>query len=399
MLIKYRAFSKNNEVDKGIIEVNDIDDLRILLKNRGLELIKYKEIRPKRKLFYRKLSLIELSNFSNKLSLLLKTGLSLDKSLFVIKTTIKNNELKDSIDVMIEKLNLGISFSTILREYDYLFPELFISLIKVSEKVGRLGETLDYLSLYYHKEYKLKQKLNSSMVYPMILGCMTVIIFFVLILFVIPKFESIFYSMNIQEIPLITQYIFKISKFVKKYYIYLIMGILIFYIIIRLVLMKKNSMLKDWLKVNFPIIKKINMIIIVSRFARSMSLLYSNGVPIFQAYNDSVKIINNKYLKKKMHIASEHMKRGVSITNSLRKVRIFPNLMVELLDIGEQTNSLSEILNKISDHYEHETDSLLTKITQLIEPLIIVLIALVICIVVISIFLPMFGIMNQITEV
>lgn len=399
MKVHFKGIKADKSKFQSKIEVNSIDDFKQIMNNANIKVLNYRIVKNKPKRTFKKLSKLELSNFSDKLSLLLKSGLSLDKSLLIVKQTIKNKQLMKVIDQIIYRLNLGNSFSSALDEYNYLFPDIFIAMIKGAEKVGNLQEVMAYLAIYYQKEHKLHQKMSTALIYPSILCSISVLIFVMLVLFVIPKFEDILYSMNLTDIPKLTIYIFKFAKFFKDNLLYIILLICIMYLIIKIYSKNKKNRLIDYLKIKIPILGRINQTIFLSQFSRNLVLLYSNGLSLFESLKETTTLINNKYLKSKTCMSLDSVLKGSSLSTSLNNTKVFPHLLIEMIEVGEQTNNLKTILHNLSKYYEEETDLILLKATQIIEPLIIIIMAIVVCIVIVSVFVPMFGVMDGFIEV
>ncbi len=399
MKVHFKGIKADKSKFQSKIEVNSIDDFKQIMNNANIKVLNYRIVKNKPKRTFKKLSKLELSNFSDKLSLLLKSGLSLDKSLLIVKQTIKNKQLMKVIDQIIYRLNLGNSFSSALDEYNYLFPDIFIAMIKGAEKVGNLQEVMAYLAIYYQKEHKLHQKMSTALIYPSILCSISVLIFVMLVLFVIPKFEDILFSMNLTDIPKLTIYIFKFAKFFKDNLLYIILLICIMYLIIKIYSKNKKNRLIDYLKIKIPILGRINQTIFLSQFSRNLVLLYSNGLSLFESLKETTTLINNKYLKNKTCMSLDSVLKGSSLSTSLNNTKVFPHLLIEMIEVGEQTNNLKTILHNLSKYYEEETDLILLKATQIIEPLIIIIMAIVVCIVIVSVFVPMFGVMDGFIEV
>lgn len=397
--ISFQGLKADKKVLRSEVKVNNFNEFEQLLRNNAIELIDYKIINKGNKIKQSKISMIEISNFSDKLSILLKSGLSLDKALTIVGLTIKKVGFKKIIDDIIKVINIGCTFSSALSKYNQVFPSMYISMIQIAEKVGNLPDTLNYLSKYYLKEHKLKQKISNALIYPKILFAIASIIFIMLVTFIIPKFEVIMESMNITDMPNSTKIIFNCSNFIRKNFLYILLAIGIICLIIEIVIRKRKSVFKDYLKVNFPIIKKINRTIITSQFTQSLLMLYTNGLSIVRSFIDSVQLINNEFLKKKMAVSIQKVLKGSTLSSALSQNKFFPKMMIDMIEVGEQSANLDYILSNISEYYAEEANIMLSKISQIIEPVIIMIMALIVCFVIISIFIPMFGVMNGIVEV
>lgn len=395
---KFKIRNPEGKILREVIYGESIDDVKKLLEKSNNKVLRLKLLKKDKTFLTPRVNYEQLATFTKKLSLMLQSGVALIDALTNIEESMKQTYWRIAIHQICKDLQIGINFSKTLENYPSLFPKLFIMMVKVSEVVGNLGDVMDYLSSYYLKEYRLKQKLRNSLMYPIILIVVTVIIFLALIFVVIPKFEDIFKNLNVDSIPTLTKIIFGVSSFIRHYYLLLLLGI-VSVIFVFYLLLKSNSMFKDRMKLKLPVIKTYNKWLIISRFTRSLSMMYTKGISLTDAFIESSIIINNKYLLEKLNNVSENVHRGVSLSKALIKIKFFPSLFIELITVGEKSNKVGDILVTLSDYYEKEAENRLNKISQTIEPIIIIFISLVVMLVVLSIFVPMFGMMDQIMEV
>ncbi len=396
MIIKYKAKNKDNKKVKGTVKVQNITMFNTLIDNAGLSLISYKEVKKKWIVFEDKISYLETANFSKKLSLLLSTKIPLDRALEVISKSTLHGKLKTLTLATAKEIKKGNQLSEVLKNRNNYFPKFFISMIKISESNGSLAETLNYLSNYYRTLHLSKQKIIGSLIYPIILMIFTVLITIMLLFVIIPRFKQIYDSMNIVKIPKITKVIFNLSSFCVKNYLWIILGICLMILIIILLSNQKDNLLIDKLRLKLPIHKKIIMPLIYTKIMYALWMIKNRGSNIVDGIIMVKDVINNKVIKKKLEIIQEDLKCGKYLSNSFEKVKIFSPMIVDLIKIGEKTNSMEETLKILSEYYENESKELLNRLSQFIEPIIIVLIALIVGVIILSVFLPMFGVMDQI---
>lgn len=396
MIIKYKAKNQDNKKVKGMVKVQNIEVFNTLITNANLTLISYKEIKKKLIVFEEKISYLELANFSKKLSLLLSTKISLDRALEIINKTTPHGRLKTLTLMMAKEIKKGNPMSLVLMDCNNYFPKFFISMIKISETNGSLAETLNYLNNYYRTLHLSKQKIIGSLIYPSILSLFTILITILLLFVIIPRFKQIYDSMNIVKIPKITQIIFNLSSFCLNNYLWIILSICLIILIIILIANQKENLMMDKIRLKLPIHKKIIMPLIYTKLMYALWMIKSRGGNLVDGLIMVKDVINNKVIKKKLEIIHEDLKCGKYLSTSMGKVKVFTPMITDLLKIGEKTNSIEETLKILGEYYENESKELLNRLSQFIEPIIIVLIAIIVGVIILSVFLPMFGVMDQI---
>lgn len=396
MIIKYKAKNQDNKKVKGMVKVQNIEVFNTLITNANLTLISYKEVKKKLIVFEEKISYLELANFSKKLSLLLSTKISLDRALEIINKTTPHGRLKMLTLMMAKEIKKGNPMSLVLMDCNNYFPKFFISMIKISETNGSLAETLNYLNNYYRTLHLSKQKIIGSLIYPSILSLFTILITILLLFVIIPRFKQIYDSMNIVKIPKITQIIFNLSSFCLNNYLWIILSICLIILIIILIANQKENLMMDKIRLKLPIHKKIIMPLIYTKLMYALWMIKSRGGNLVDGLIMVKDVINNKVIKKKLEIIHEDLKCGKYLSTSMEKVKVFTPMITDLLKIGEKTNSIEETLKILGEYYENESKELLNRLSQFIEPIIIVLIAIIVGVIILSVFLPMFGVMDQI---
>lgn len=396
MIIKYKAKNQDNKKVKGMVKVQNIEVFNTLITNANLTLISYKEVKKKLIVFEEKISYLELANFSKKLSLLLSTKISLDRALEIINKTTPHGRLKTLTLMMAKEIKKGNPMSLVLMDCNNYFPRFFISMIKISETNGSLAETLNYLNNYYRTLHLSKQKIIGSLIYPSILSLFTILITILLLFVIIPRFKQIYDSMNIVKIPKITQIIFNLSSFCLNNYLWIILSICLIILIIILIANQKENLMMDKIRLKLPIHKKIIMPLIYTKLMYALWMIKSRGGNLVDGLIMVKDVINNKVIKKKLEIIHEDLKCGKYLSTSMEKVKVFTPMITDLIKIGEKTNSIEETLKILGEYYENESKELLNRLSQFIEPIIIVLIAIIVGVIILSVFLPMFGVMDQI---
>lgn len=342
-----------------------------------------------------KIKSIVLSNFSENMEVMLNSGVSLPNALKTFNENYRNYQLNIIIKKVINDIKMGLSLSSSLDKFSRYFPNLFLTMIKTAEVSGNLVNTFAYLKNYYYKDYHIKQKMKSALIYPAVLLIVMIIIVLALMFFIIPKFEEVFKSLNVDEVPQITKVIFKISWLVRNHFIEIVLIILGFYLLIKLLNRFKSHLFIDYLKTKILFFKNIEKISITSMFTRALSMMYLSGIPLFVALEKAIELVGNRYIKKKLKKASIRVYQGQNIAGAIEEIDYFPTMMIEMLKIGEESNNLGNILKRMSEYYDLEAENRVNKVAKSIEPAIIILMAAVVCLVVLAVFLPMFKIMDE----
>jgi len=343
--------------------------------------------------------------FTRQLATLIDSGLPLLRSLTVLEKQEPNPALKITIGALAENVQGGSTFSECLAQHPRIFNKLYVNMVKAGELGGVLEIVLNRLADYQGKAQKLKNKIVSAMVYPVIVMFIAVAILVFLMIFIVPKFREMFESTN-QDLPLISQIVFNTSAFflanpfwvpnVVLAFILFVIGMFLFNMWGRTVAGRKGI---DNLKLKLPVLGDIQRKSAVSRFSRTLGTLVTSGVPILQALNITRDTAGNVVISNAIEKVHEAVKEGETIVTPLQASGVFPNMVISMVDVGEETGQLPEMLLKVADVYDDEVDNAVTAMTSILEPIMIVFLALVVGSVVFALFLPLIkmisGVSNQ----
>ena len=333
--------------------------------------------------------------FTRQLATLIDAGLPLLRSLTVLEKQEPNPMLKATVNALADNVQGGSTFSESLAQHPQIFNKLYVNMVKAGELGGVLEIVLNRLAEYQEKAQKLKNKIISAMVYPLIVMVIAVGILVFLMIFIVPKFEAMFRDTN-QELPIISQIVFGTSKFFlarplivpNVVFVFVLFGFGIFLFNIWGTT-KGGRTTIDKLKLHLPIIGDIQRKSAVSRFARTLGTLVTSGVPILQALNITRDTAGNVIISQAIEKVHESVKEGETIVTPLQASGVFPNMVISLVDVGEETGQLPEMLLKVADVYDDEVDNAVTALTSILEPLMIVFLALIVGSVVFALFLPL----------
>ncbi len=334
--------------------------------------------------------------FTRQLATLIDAGLPLLRSLTVLGKQEPNPVLKATISSLADSVQGGSTFSESLAQHPNMFNKLYVNMVKAGELGGVLEVVLNRLAEYQEKAHKLKNKIVSAMVYPAIVMFIAVAILVFLMIFIVPKFKEMFNNSD-SELPTISKIVFGFSEFCLASPISIIPNVVWLFVAGFLIYLGIGAMGKtkggrevvDKLKLHMPVFGDIQRKSAVSRFARTLGTLVTSGVPILQALNITRDTAGNVVISNAISKVHEAVKEGESIVTPLTASGVFPNMLISMVDVGEETGQLPEMLLKVADVYDDEVDNAVTALTSILEPIMIVFLALVVGAVVFALFLPL----------
>ncbi len=335
--------------------------------------------------------------FTRQLATLIDSGLPLLRGLTVLSKQEPNPVLKRTIKTLEESVQGGSTFSESLASHPKIFNKLYINMVKAGELGGVLEVVLIRLAEYQEKAQKLKNKIVSAMVYPSIVLFIAVSIMIFLLAVIVPSFEKIFADMlQGKPLPWLTQQVVGLSRSVKDHIFLILGGTVVFFILFRLFAGTKfGRRLIDSLKLRMPVFGNVQRKSAISRFARTLGTLVTSGVPILQALNITRDTAGNVIISSAIDKVHASVKEGESIVAPLEASKVFPPMVISMVDVGEETGQLPEMLLKIADVYDDEVDNAVAALTSLLEPIMIVILALVVGTIVLALFLPLVEIIKN----
>jgi type IV pilus assembly protein PilC len=342
-----------------------------------------------------------LTTFARQLATLVQAGLPLLRGLRVLGKQEKNATLKGIITELATSIEGGSTFSEALGQHPKVFNRLFVNMVKAGEIGGVLEVVLKRLSEFMEKAQKIKGKVIAAMFYPCAVMVVATAIMGVLMVVVIPKFREIFEGTlgNGRTLPGFTTFVLDISESVKDHFFRTTAGVIgvviLFNVIIRL---KFGRKLWDKFKLNVPVLGPVVSKVAISRFTRTLGTLVSSGVPILQALTIVKETSGNVIIGNAVSAVHESVKEGETITAPLEASGVFPPMVISMVDVGEQTGALPEMLMKIADNFDEEVDNAVAAMTSLLEPIMIVFLAIVVGSIVIAMFLPLIDLMENVGD-
>ncbi len=358
-------------------------------KRKGIVLFQRKKIKPK-----------VLMIFTRQLATLIDSGLPLLRGLNVLAKQERDSVLKNTIEKLADSVQGGSTLSESLAQFPLIFNDLYVNMVKAGEAGGVLELVLTRLAEFQEKAAKIKNKVAAAMVYPIIVMTMAVAIMGFLLVFIVPKFEAIFHDMlGDRPLPAITTFVISVSRIVQAHW--LVIVAIIFALIAGYKFTNRSARGKsivDRAKLGYPLLGDVIRKTAISRFSRTLGTLVTSGVPILQALNITRETAGNTEIARAISQVHESVKEGESIVQPLEASGAFPPMVVSMIDVGEETGQLPEMLLKIADVYDDEVDTSVAAMTAALEPIMIVFLALVVGTIVIALFLPLISIIQGLQQ-
>lgn len=386
---KYRAQDENGKMISGTMQATDELDLHARLKQENKYLIQAKAQIEKNGM--RRLKSNVVSDFAKNIGELLGAGVSLVKALRIISEdeSIKPKE-REVYAGLLKQVRSGIPLSDAMLESGDAFPPLFINMIKSAESSGSMDKIALQMSVHYEKEYRLNQKVKSSMTYPKILCVLIVVVVAIIMGYVIPQFKDLFSQMD--SLPASTTILLAISNFVKHKWYVLIIAAVVIYIFSRVLMaIPAVRYTKDKLELKLPVIGKLRKVIYTARFARTLSSLYSAGISIINCLQIARNTIGNSYIERQFDRVIADVRAGMNLSESIDKVDGFTKKLSSSVAVGEETGALDTMLVSIANQMEYDSEVAMNKLVSYLEPAMIVVMAAVVGFVIISVIQPIYG--------
>ena len=338
-----------------------------------------------------------LTAFTRQLATLIDAGLPLLRGLDVLRKQEKNPVLKRTLGQLSEAVEGGSTFSEALAQHPKIFTRLYVNMVRAGEAGGVLDVTLSRLADFQEKAQKIKNKVVSAMVYPVVVILVAIGIVTFLMIFIVPKFQEIFRDLlEGKEMPALTQFVIAISNIIKNQALVVIGIIAAFVVFIRVIgKTLRGRFILDKIKLNAPVFGQLIRKVSIARFTRTLGTLVASGVPILQALNIVRETSGNAVIADAVSRIHDSVKEGERIVQPLEASKVFPPMVVSMVDVGEETGALPDMFMKIADVFDDEVDNAVGALTSLIEPIMIVILAVIVGTIVIAMFLPLISVIGS----
>ena len=340
-----------------------------------------------------------LTQFTRQLATLVNAGLPLMRGLEVLKRQMRDARMLEALTGISENIAAGGTFSESLTAYPKIFDHLYINMVKAGEAGGVLEVVLGRLAEFAEKSEKIKNKVKGAMIYPCVVLFAAIGITAFLLVAVIPKFQQVFNDMlGGAALPPITQFVINASGFVKENGFAILIGAVALFVILKVIgKTEKGAYFFDALKLKMPVTGTLAQRSAVSKFTRTLGTLLSSGVPILQSLTITRDTTGNRVLTEAIQSVHDSVKEGESMTQPLSQCKVFPPMVVSMVEVGEETGALADMLTRIANTYDDEVDNAVAGMTAAIEPALIIVLAVVVGTIVIAMFLPMVKIIGSVS--
>ena len=393
----YVAINPIGKKEKGVIAAESLEIARRELRNRKLAPVKVSEVNRENilyKLFQRKISLKNLVVFTRQLSALIGGGVTLDKALRVIGDQSSNSQLKEHAFTLASRVEEGFSFTEALKEFPQSFDRLYISLVSAGERSGDMVGILDKTASYLERKSKIQQDITGALIYPAVLISFAFIIVVLMLIFVVPSVVNQFTNLN-QELPLLTKWLIGVSNFISGPALWITLTLAMSLLLaFRFFGAKKTHTTMDRFLIRMPLLKGFIINSNLARFTSSLSILRNNDIPIVEALDISTTTVSNSHLRRNLEKSLRKVSEGDSLAKSLSSVPQIPPLVTQMVDSGERSGELENMLAKSAEFLDLEFQQSTKLAMNLLEPMVVVIMGSIVAGIVVAVLLPLIQMNN-----
>src|SRR4030043_72559 len=393
-IYKWEGKAGKGAIKKGEMEAPNEAAIRIHLRQQNIVPTKVVSKGKEFKIslpFKKKVNQRAIAVFTRQLATMIDAGLPLVQSLEILSQQQEGKVFKNIIREIREDVEGGSTFAGALKKHPTTFNDLYTNLVVAGEEGGILDTILGRLAAYIEKAEALKKKVKSALIYPATIVTVAVAVVMILMIFVIPVFETMFSSAG-QSLPLPTLIVLSMSKLIKKYIIIFIPALILFFFLFKKYYQTQNGRAAvDRLLLKLPVFGPLFRKIAVARFSRTLGTLVSSGVPILDGLSIVSRTAGNRAIEIAIMNARASIREGETIAEPLNRSSLFPPLVIQMISVGESTGALASMLSKIAEFYEEEVDVAVANLTSLLEPMLMIFLGVVIGGVVIAMYLPIFN--------
>ncbi|MCD6532139.1 type II secretion system F family protein [bacterium] len=396
-VFEYTGRTATGQTVSGTLEAKNKDELIRLLRKQRVIVTKIKK-KPKHIniVIGSGVKAVEVSRFTRQFAVMIEAGLPLVQCLDILASQSTNKIFAKTLADIRDAVSSGSTLAQAMAKHKKIFDELYVNMVEAGEIGGALEVILKRLADYREKADTIRRKVKGALTYPAIVGTMLILIAWVMLTFIVPIFAGMFESLG-AELPKPTQIVINISNWMKKN-MFMMIAVFIGLIIAYKVGMKypKTKYILDSIKLKLPVFGELIRKTAVARFSRTLSTLMQSGVNIIDALNITAKTAGNSVVEKAIKDAIIAISQGETITTPLEESGVFPPMVIQMINVGEKTGNMDEMLSRVADFYDEEVDAAVETMTALIEPLMTVVMGVVVGGLLIAMYLPMFDIIGKI---
>jgi type IV pilus assembly protein PilC len=360
-------------------------DIRMVKKGSGMKTFGKKKLKPK-----------SLVVFSRQFATMIDSGIPILRCLDILASQTKDPTLKEALEVILMDVKSGMALNEALIKHPHIFNKLYVNMIRAAEVGGILDQILDRLAGFLEYEAEIRGKIKSAMMYPVLVLIFSILMLFVLFSFVLPKFKEIFTGMDV-ELPPVTAGLFAMGDFMQKSWWIILLGVAgIFFGLKQYGKTPAGRYRLDYLKLKFPVIGELSLKMSVARFTRTFGVLINSGVPMLRSLEIVGETLGNQVLTEAIDQTRVAIREGQKLSDPLNKSNLFPTMVTTMIDVGEESGRLSEMLVKVGDFYDSEVESTVKGLTSMIEPMLIIFMGCIVGFIAISVMTPIFKLVNSV---
>jgi len=402
----YKALDTRGASASGQIDGDTKAAVAASLRNKGLTVVDINEVKSglaQTDIFagLQRIKAKDLTVFSRQFATMINSGLAMLRALTVLEEQTENKKFAAVLGSVRADVEAGISLSDALEKHPKVFSPLYINMVRAGEIGGILDDVLNRLATQLEKDDSIRRAVKSALVYPTMIGSFAVIVLLGMVFFLIPVFAGMYKQLGNAKLPMLTRVMVTVSDTLKSWY-----GVIVFAAIVGLVVglrrlkhTERGTEVWDRFKLRVPMgIGEVVRKIAVARFSRTLGTLVSSGVPILQAIDITGKSAGNVVIEHAMEAVQISVKEGQTISEPLKGVKVFPDMVVQMISVGEETGSLDSMLQKVADFYEDEVNAAVKSLTSILEPIMMLGVGALVGVVVISMYLPIFNMMNIVKQ-
>lgn len=398
----YKAIANNGKQKKGTLESDSARLARQQLRSMGLtpievESVANKAAKPSSKLFNSKIKTADLALITRQLSTLVASSIPLEECLHAVAEQCDNPKIKNMVSSVRSGVIEGHSLADSMRGFPLIFDNLFCAMVAAGEKSGHLDKVLDRLADYSEQRQEMKSKMLQAMIYPIILTLVAVSVIAILLTSVVPQVIGQFEHMG-ADLPGSTQFLIAASDALRDFGLYLVMLVAGFIFSVKVWLKKeKNQLIFDRYLLNIPVMGRVANELNTARFARTLSILNSSAVPLLEALGIAGNVLSNQYIRLKVSEATNLVREGTSLGQSLKSTQLFPPMMLHMIASGEKSGELGNMLERSADNQDKQFSAQVTVALGVFEPALVVSMAGVVLFIVVAILQPILQLNNMVS--
>ncbi|WP_162270206.1 type II secretion system F family protein [Christensenella timonensis] len=395
---RYKAVDAGGQATKGTYEAENLQDFRDFLKSAGLYCLSYKVEREQfGNSVQGSIPAKELYLICSQLGVMLDAGIGVVKGLDVLCQQAQNAKIKAILLSVVEEVKKGVSFHQALADQGGAFPFYLISSVESGEQSGTLDKVMVRMADYFEKQYKTKAQIKSALTYPILLCIMCIGVVLLMLVVVVPKFLAM-YTTSGAELPVPTQMLLNLVSFLQNYW-FAVLAVVVGVVILVFILKSSPATKPGWdtVMLHFPGFGKMKQTILAARFAHTFSMLISSGLSMISALEIVSRVLDNGCMSKYIAVMVEDVKKGMPLSESIKKFDVFPPMFKSMIAIGEESGEMDELLKKAAAYYDEESDRAVKKMVSMIEPITLVVMGFIIGFIVISIIMPIYGMYQNIS--